>query len=71
MILSCVDGDHDLNKIEKIRDHNSGLECGYQAWKALKDWYVGLTQKGSIIHHWESKLEMIELDKDTSATEYI
>ena len=51
MILSCVAGGHALNTIEKVRDDNAGLECGYHAWKALKDWYLDPTQKDSMISH--------------------
>ena len=40
MILSCVADGHALNTIEKVRDDNQGLECGYLAWKALNDWYL-------------------------------
>ena len=37
MILSCVaDGDA-LNTIEKVRDENNNLQCGYLAWKSLND----------------------------------
>ena len=57
--------------IEKLQDDHSGLECGYLAWKSLKDWYLDPTQVDSMIHHWERKLIGIALDKDTSATEYI
>ena len=71
MLLSCVSDGHALNTIEKVRDDNNGLECGFLAWKTLHDWYLNPNQKDSIIHHWESKLKSIALDKDTSATEYI
>ena len=71
MLLSSVSDGHALNTIEKVRDDNSGLECGYLAWKALQDWYLDPAQKDSMIHHWEQKLKSITLDKDTSATEYI
>ena len=71
MILSCVADGHALNTIEKVRDDNQGLECGYLAWKALNDWYLDPTQVDSMISHWERKLANISLDQDTSATEYI
>jgi hypothetical protein len=71
MILSCVADGHALNTIEKVRDNNNGLECGYLAWKSLKDWYLDPTQRDNMIHHWERKLADIALDRDTSATEYI
>ena len=71
MILSCVADGHALNTIEKVRDDNDGLECGYLAWKALNDWYLDPTQIDSMINHWERKLSGIALDQDTSATEYI
>ena len=71
MILSCVGGGHALNTIEKVKDDNNGLECGYLALKALKDWYLDPTQKDAMISHWESKLNTINLDADTSCTEYI
>lgn len=71
MILSCVADGHALNTIEKVRDDNHGQECGYLAWKALKDWYLDPSQKDSMIQHWESKLNSLALDVDTAATEYI
>ena len=71
MILSCVTGEHALNTIEKVRDNNNGKECGYLAWKSLKDWYRDPTQIDSMIHFWERKLNSVTLDVDTSATEYI
>ncbi len=71
MILSCVAGGHALNTIEKVRDDNNGLECGFKAWKSLKDWYLDPTQKDSLISYWERKLDGVTLDKDSSATEYI
>ena len=51
MILSCVADGHALNTIEKVRDDNQGLECGYLAWKALNDWYLDPTQVDSMISH--------------------
>ena len=71
MILSCVAGGHALNTIEKVRDDNNGLECGFKAWKSLKDWYLDPSQKDSLISYWERKLRNVTLDKDSSATEYI
>ena len=71
MILSSVSGGHALNAIEKVRDDNQGVECGFKAWKALKDWYMDPNQKDLMIQHWETKLGDISLDKDSSATEYI
>ena len=56
MILSCVSSGHALNTIEKVRDDNTGVECGYLVWKSLKDWYLDPTQVDSMIHHWENKL---------------
>ena len=53
MILSCVGSGHALNMVEKIRDDNNGKECGYSAWKALKDWYLDGTQTDTMISHWE------------------
>ena len=69
--MSSVSDGHALNTIEKVRDDNHGLECGYLAWKAFQDWYLDPAQKDSMIHHWEQKLKSVALDKDTSATEYI
>ena len=69
MILSCVAGGHAFNTIDKVRDENNGVECGYKAWKSFKDWYIDLTQVDSMISHWESKLDETFLDQDTSATE--
>ena len=72
MIFSCVAGGHALNAtIEKVHDDNNGLECGYLAWKSLKDWYLDPTQVDSMIFYWERKLGDVVLDVDTSATEYI
>ncbi len=72
MIFSCVAGGHALNAtIEKVHDDNNGLECGYLAWKSLKDWYLDPTQVDSMIFYWERKLGDVNLDVDTSATEYI
>ena len=71
MILSSVAGGHALNAIEKARNDNQGIECGYKAWKALKDWYMDPNQKDLMIQHWETKLGDISLDKDSSANEYI
>ena len=71
MILSCVAGGHALNTVEKVRDDAGGKECGYSAWRALKEWYLDPTQKDRMIAHWETKLNENVLDKDTSATEYI
>ena len=71
MILSCVANGHALNTIEKVRDSNNNIECGYKAWKSLQDWYLDPTQVDSMISHWENKLESTVLDTDTSATEYI
>ena len=71
MILSCVAGGHALNTIEKVRDTNNDKECGYLAWKSLKDWYRDPNQMDSMISFWERKLNSVTLDRDTSATEYI
>jgi len=71
MILSCVGGGHALNTIEKVKDDNNGLECGYSAWKALSDWYLDPSQKDTMVSHWETKLNSIRLDVDTSCTEFI
>ena len=71
MILSSTSRGHGLNVIEKVRDDNNGLECGFNAWKVLKDWYMDPNQKDLMIQHWETKLANIALDNDTSATEYI
>ena len=62
---------HALNVVEKVRDDNNGLECGYNGWKTLKDWYMDPNQKDLMIQHWESKLTNISLNVDSSATEYI
>ena len=71
MIISCVAGGHTLNTIEKVRDSNRNVECGYKAWLALKDWYLDPTQVDSMISYWESRLDSTVLDVDTSATEYM
>ena len=71
MILLCVAGGHALNTIEKVRDRNRNVKCGYKAWIALKDWYLDRNQVDSMISHWEIRLESTVLDVDTSATEYI
>ena len=72
MILLCVAGGHALNTIEKVRNDNNGLECGFKAWKSLKYWYLDPSQKDSLISYWERKqLDNVTLDKDSSATEYI
>ena len=71
MILSCVGGGHALNTIEKVNDDNNGLECGYSAWKALSEWYLDPSQKDAMVSHWETKLNGIRLDVDTSCTEFI
>ena len=52
MILSCVAGGHALNTIEKVRDSNNNVECGYKAWKYLKEWYLDPTQIDLMISHW-------------------
>ena len=51
MILSCVAGVHALNTIEKVRDINNNVECGYKDWKDLKDWYLDPTQIDLMISH--------------------
>ena len=71
MIYSCVGDGHALNVVEKVRDDNNGKECGHQAWAALKAWYLDDTQKDTMIKHYETKLDTVLLDKDTSATNFI
>ena len=71
IILSSALRGHALNVVEKVRDDNNGLECGYNGWKTLKDWYMDPNQKDLMIQHWESKLTNISLNVDSSATEYI
>ena len=71
MILSCVAGGHTLNTIEKVRDSNRNVKCGYKAWISLEDWYLDPTQVDSTIYHWKNRLDLTVLYVDTSATEYI
>ena len=71
MLLNSVADGHALNLVEKARDDNGKVECGYTAWKALHDWYLSREQQDSMIAHWEKKLRNLQLDQDTSATEYI
>ena len=71
MILQCVGDVHALNTVEKSRDDNNGIECGHQAWKALKSWYLDDSQKNQMIEHYENKLRNLSLDSDTTATECI
>lgn len=71
MILQCVGDGHALNTVEKARDDNNGLECGHEAWQALKSWYLDDSQKNQMIEHYESKLRNLSLDNDTTATEFI
>ena len=71
MMLSSVGDGHALNTVEKVRDDNNGTECGYKAWTALKDWYMDPSQKDAMVSHWETKLDGITLNSDSSATEFI
>eukprot|EP00957_Ditylum_brightwellii_P039109 2956848-Ditylum_brightwellii.AAC.1 len=40
MILSCVGDGSALNIIEKAKNDNSDIKCGYQAWSRLKEWFL-------------------------------
>jgi len=40
MLLNSVADGHALYLVEKARDDNGKVECGYTAWKALHDWYL-------------------------------
>ena len=71
MLLNSVADGHALSLVEKARDDNGKVECGYTAWKALHDWYLCQEQQDSMIAHWEKKLPKLQLDQDTSATAYI
>ena len=53
MLLNSVADGHALNLVEKARDDNGKVECGYTAWKALHDWYLSREQQDSMIAHWE------------------
>ena len=70
MILSCVAVGHALNTIQKVCDDENGVECGYKAWKYLKDWDLDPIQVDSVISHWESKLDTTSLDQETYKMEY-
>ena len=71
MLQSCVGEGHALNTVEKSKDLNGGVACGYQAWKALKDWYMDPSQTSTMVAHYEGKLEDLTLDNDSTATKYI
>ncbi len=71
LFLSCVGGGYALNTIEKVKYDNNGLERGYLAWKALSNWYLDPSQKYTMVSHWETKLNSIKLDVDSSCTEFI
>ena len=71
MLQSCVGEGHALNTVDKAKDSNNGVACGYHAWKALNDWYMDPSQTNTMVAHYEGKLDDLTLDNDTTATEFI
>ena len=71
MLVSCVGDGHALNTVEKIYAANNNVACGYQAWTALKNWYMDASQVNTMIAHYEGKLNALILDNDMTATEFI
>ena len=71
MLQSCVGEGHALNTVEKSKDSNNGVACGYLAWKALNDWYMDPSQTSTMVAHYEGKLDDLLLDNDSTATEFI
>ena len=49
MLQSCVGEGHALNTVEKSKDSNNGVACGYLAWKALNDWYMDPSQTSTMV----------------------
>ena len=71
MLLSCVDGGAALNIVGKAKIDNDDVECGYTAYTALQQWFMDPSQKSRMLEHYDSKLETLALDQDTTASEFI
>ena len=69
MISAAVSKSHALNIIEKV-ESDKGC-CGHSAWTEMVNWYMDPTRKDAMVMHWESQLDNLSLDTDTTATEYI
>jgi hypothetical protein len=71
IILSAVLKGHACNIVEKLKDDPNVGESGFEAWKALKEWYMDPSQKTTMIEYYSNKLDSLELDRDTTATEFV
>ena len=71
IILSAVLKGHACNIVEKLKDDPNIGESGFEAWKALKEWYMDPSQKTTMIEYYSNKLDSLELDRDTTATEFV
>jgi hypothetical protein len=71
MILSAVRKGHAFNIVDKVSEDVATGECGFSAWKALKTWYMDPSVKRIMADHYTNKLDILTLDNDTTATEFI
>ena len=71
IILAAVLKGHACDIVEKLKDDANIGENGYEAWKALKAWYMDPSQKSTMIDYYTGKLNALVLDRDTTATEFI
>ena len=44
---------------------------GYKAWEAIQKWYGNDATSRTIIDHYRNKLQNLQLDEDTTASEYV
>eukprot|EP00957_Ditylum_brightwellii_P020703 1560628-Ditylum_brightwellii.AAC.1 len=68
MILSCVGDGSALNITKKTKSNNADIECGYEAWRRLKEWFLDNTQKNTMAQHFKGKLQDLRLDVNATAT---
>ena len=71
MILSAVRKGHAHSRVEKLKDEPNVGESGCPAWKKLSEWYLEPSQKSLMLNHYSTKLDVLYLDDNTSATEFI
>lgn len=71
MLLSAVRLGHARNIVEKVAEDPNVGECGHSAWRALKTWYMDPAVKRVMADHYTNKLDVLVLDKDISATQFM
>ena len=59
------------NILDKIKEDTTIGMNGHQAWKALEAYYLDASQMELMLEHWSTKLDNLELDDDTTATQFI